>query len=323
MADLKGPGAVVRIWSANLSRTLRFYFDGEETPRFVAKTVELLGGKVPPFAYPFSYEASRGWDFYYPLPYAQSLKITVDNTDNNASRNMYYQVGYRTYDAGTQVETFQPDSINAEQTAAAGKLLTNPYTPPYVPEFKTIQIRGKGTASMSLPPGPRAVSYFVFRLRKPPMPIGAGFDHPSQIWNLFRQIIFEAEFDGQTCVRVPIGDFFGAAPGPTPYVTYPIQVDKDGSLSCRFVMPYAKSAVFRFRNTGSSRALLEVATETFPYQWTGDSYHFMAQWTGEHGRTRPMRDMTFLATSGEGIFVGDNLHVSNPTPAWWGEIGRA
>src|SRR5690349_20435367 len=29
MADLTGPGAVVRIWSANPGGTLRFYFDGE------------------------------------------------------------------------------------------------------------------------------------------------------------------------------------------------------------------------------------------------------------------------------------------------------
>lgn len=319
MADLKGPGAVVRIWSANPAGTLRFYFDGEETPRFVARTIDLLGGKVAPFAYPYAYEASRGWNFYYPLPYAQSLKITVDDTDNNASRSMYYQVGYRTYEAGTQVETFQPGSVDTDQIASAGKLLTNPYTPPYVPEFKAVQLRSRGSASITLPPGPKAVSYLVFRLRKPPVPAGAAFEHPGQVWNQFRQIIFEAEFDGQVCIRVPIGDFFGAAPGPTPYVTYPIQVDKDGSLSCRFVMPYEKTGIFRFRNTGGSRAEISVATEVFPYEWTADSYHFMAQWTGEHGRTRPMRDMSFLNTTGEGIFVGDNMHISNPTPAWWGE----
>ena len=80
MADLTGPGAVVRIWSANPSGTLRFYFDGEETPRFTAKTIELLGGKVQPFGFPFAYEAAKGWDFYYPLPYAKSLKVTVDDT---------------------------------------------------------------------------------------------------------------------------------------------------------------------------------------------------------------------------------------------------
>ena len=39
MADLKGPGTVVRIWSANPDGLLRFYFDGESTPRFMTRAI--------------------------------------------------------------------------------------------------------------------------------------------------------------------------------------------------------------------------------------------------------------------------------------------
>src|SRR5579862_8943374 len=124
MADLTGPGAVVRIWSANPVGTLRFYFDGEETPRFVEKTADLLGGKVGAFKAPFAYEAARGWDFYYPLPYAKSLKITVDNSDNDGSKHLYYHVGYRTYAPGTQVETFQPDKVDSDAIDRIGNELT-------------------------------------------------------------------------------------------------------------------------------------------------------------------------------------------------------
>ena len=44
MADLRGPGAVTRIWSANPTGTLRFYFDGEAEPRLAVHTGDLLDG---------------------------------------------------------------------------------------------------------------------------------------------------------------------------------------------------------------------------------------------------------------------------------------
>jgi hypothetical protein len=319
MADLTGPGAVVRIWSANPGGTLRFYFDGETEPRFVAKTADLLGGHTAPFADPFAYESAKGWNFYYPLPYAKSLKITVDNSDGDQARNLYYHVGYRTYQAGTQVDTFQPSAVDTAQLEQVGKQLSNPYTPGYRPDYHDLKLRAGGSAIFKLPNGPRAVTYFYAKLIPAALPKNATFDDPNQIYNQLRQIVLEAEFDGETCIRVPLGDFFGAAPGTNAYQTFPIQVDADGGMACRFVMPYAKTGTIRLINMGTVRAGVTLAAETVRYAWDATSYHFKAQWNGEHARTRPMRDMTFLKTTGEGVFVGDNMLVSNPVPAWWGE----
>lgn len=330
MADLVGPGAVVRIWSANPAGTLRFYFDGEETPRFVEKTADLLGGRVSPFVAPYAYVAARGWNFYYPLPYAKSLKITVDDSDNDGARSLYYHVGFRTYTAGTQVETFDPKSIDTDHLTLVGKLLTNPYTPGYLPDYKNLSVGPSKEVTMKLPAGPKAITYLFVKLLPqkmvksrrgggPEIDDPGGFSDPRQVYNQLRQVIMEAEFDGETCVRAPIGDFFGTAPGINKYKSFPLQVDADGGMSCRFVMPYAKTGTLRFINKGGAKADLKVFAETFNYKWDANSYHFKAQWTGEHGRTRPMRDMTFLKTTGEGVFVGDNLHVTNPSKSWWGE----
>ncbi len=330
MADLNGPGAVVRIWSANPAGTLRFYFDGEETPRFVQKTTALLGGTVEPFKTPFGYEAARGWNFYYPLPYAKSLKVTVDDSDNDGSKHLYYHVGYRTYASGTQVETFNPSAVDTAEIDRIGKLLVSPYVPGYLPDYKEIQLKPGGTSSQRLPNGPKAVSYLAVKLVpyfKAILPENiqnrdartTGFDDPNQIYNQLRQVVLEADFDGETCIRAPLGDFFGTAPGVNPFHTFPFHVEPDGTMGCRFVMPYAKTGIVRFVNTGKARVTLRFYAETVHYDWDAASYHFKAQWTGEHARTRPMRDMTFLKTTGEGVFVGDNMHVSNPSPAWWGE----
>ncbi|HVL40471.1 MAG TPA: hypothetical protein VM328_13860, partial [Fimbriimonadaceae bacterium] len=90
MADLRGPGAVVRIWSANPAGVIRFYFDGEAGPRLEAKMADLLTGKVPPFEAPFAYGAAQGTNLYFPIPYSRGLKITVDNSDNDRARALYY-----------------------------------------------------------------------------------------------------------------------------------------------------------------------------------------------------------------------------------------
>ncbi len=41
--------------------------------------------------------AERGGNLYFPLPYAGSLKITIEEKDKPVS--LYYEIGYRTYPA--------------------------------------------------------------------------------------------------------------------------------------------------------------------------------------------------------------------------------
>mgnify|MGYP006906742739 CR=1 FL=1 len=52
MVDTSGPGALVRIWSANPAGTMRIYLDGAEQPVIEAAMPDLLGGKFPGFPRP-------------------------------------------------------------------------------------------------------------------------------------------------------------------------------------------------------------------------------------------------------------------------------
>ena len=74
MAELKGPGAVVRIWSANPQGTIRFYVDGQTLPEFIVNMEDLLSGRHPDFPPPFSGRRSGGANLYYPIPYQRNLK---------------------------------------------------------------------------------------------------------------------------------------------------------------------------------------------------------------------------------------------------------
>lgn len=107
MADMPGPGAIVRIWSPNPGGTLRIYLDGQEKPALEYAMADLLAGKHPLLPPPIAANLSMGWNLYFPVPYAKHCKVTCDKG------GQYYHVGYRTYPAGTDVKTFSVVQLEA------------------------------------------------------------------------------------------------------------------------------------------------------------------------------------------------------------------
>ncbi|MCW5776973.1 MAG: hypothetical protein KIS87_11085, partial [Phycisphaeraceae bacterium] len=117
MMDAQGPGAIVRVWSANPKGTLRVYLDGRDTPALEAPMDALLGGTWSPGPFvlgpPLAATRARGWNLYLPIPYASRCVVTSD------ADGFYYQVNYRTYEPGTQVEPFTMDALLAQADAVA------------------------------------------------------------------------------------------------------------------------------------------------------------------------------------------------------------
>lgn len=119
LAEADGPGAIVRIWSANPEGTLRIRLDGaivlEEDFR------KLTTGAVAEFPPPFGEETARGCTLYFPFPYAKSMKVTC------TKGGQYYHVNYRTYPEGN-VETYARrkyalPKIAIEETWTSGELV--------------------------------------------------------------------------------------------------------------------------------------------------------------------------------------------------------
>jgi hypothetical protein len=322
MADLKGPGAVVRVWSANPQGTIRFYFDGEATPRIVAPMADFLTGKVAPFKDPFSYGAAQGTDLYFPFPYAKSLKVTAEGT-----RGLYYHVNYRTYASGTRVETFdqrQLDRAGKEMRTAAEHLAR---AEPAMPRG----LATMGHAESVVQPGSRelclnlgqAGTIAEFRVRVPMSTKtfikAPEWEDPDATHNLMRNLILEMEADGERTIEVPVGDFFATAPGVNETRTLPFQITDDGWMVCRLPMPFQRNAKIWLNNVGPVPVKVATSAKVEMKAPPRDAYHLYAQWTAEYASTRPMRDMELLNARGEGYWLGSNLHIANPTPAWWGE----
>ena len=138
--DEKGPGAITRIWMTTNDKrgTLRFYFDGADTPEIeipaydMARFPATVGTAFSLTHTHYEDELSKtgGNTFFLPLPYARSCRITLEEPDYTVKIPRYYHIGYRTYANGTNVRTFSLREVRkfADRIAEVNRKLLSPET---------------------------------------------------------------------------------------------------------------------------------------------------------------------------------------------------
>jgi hypothetical protein len=310
MMDAAGPGAIVRIWSANPAGTLRIYLDGSDTPALESKMSDILGGKFPGLPRPIAGEYSKGWNLYFPIPYAKHCKVTSDQG------NFYYHVNYRTYPTARPVTTFSADQIPAlaSEIQAVLARLEAPGAAPRAAGATSkpfdVQVAPGQEATLAKLTGPQAISRFQVRWAP-----ADDRDEPA-----LRSTVVEMTFDGEQTVAAPLGDFFGTAPGLNAYESLPLSVTKDGQLDCRWVMPFRSAAEVRIRNLGKAAVALRGELVTEPFAWCDAAMLFHAKWRSEFDvPTEPKIDWNYLVAKGQGVFAGVAFAIDNPVKDWWGE----
>jgi hypothetical protein len=339
LAEMDGPGCVVRIWSANPgdAGTIRIYVDGAKKPVIEAPMKDLLSGKWQtetggkkwtPFPDPIAHERSRGVNLYFPIAYAKHCKIAVDKPD------IYYHVDYRTYPEETEVESFsfrQLQGIWGERSFIGGtrKGLILKQLRGEALE-RTFNVGGETkkarTNQSNLGPSTRAP---VLTLKGPGVvcSLTAHIGKYKYDEEALRGLLLTGSFDGAAKAQIwcPLGDFFGSAPGANPSKSLPFSVRNRQKAKGKvefgafWMMPFEKSAVFKVQNLGKQPVSVEIEVEYHPYRWTDRSMHFHAKWRTDTMKTRPFRDYTYCDLRGKGVYVGNMLSILNPVTAWWGE----
>ncbi len=313
MVDVDGPGAIVRIWSANPEGNLRVYIDGSDEPAIEANMRNLLGGQVHGFPVPLAGQRAKGWNLYFPIAYAKHCKITSDKG------GFYYHVNYRTYEAGTEVTSYSRADMGtySAKIKEVAERLASPREGSNVPadaERDTVRF------SETCIPGPEFTLADIGGSKAIcDMQLQIDAEDPELA---ARGVVLYMIFDGQQTVEVPLGDFFGTAPGLTSYEAMPSGITEGEAPVCwsHWVMPFAKNAVIKVRNFTGQAVEIKGSLATVPYEWKASSLLFHAKWRIERAiPSRPMTDWTHMCLNGQGRFVGGHLHVINPVRNWWGE----
>ncbi len=317
LLDVRGPGAIVRLWTATPAGTLRVYLDGDSRPAVEAPFADLLSGAVSPFVAPLAHVTARGYNLYFPIPYRSRCVVTVDSIvspdpfTGRPTAKLYYQIGYRTYPAAAAagLRPFAASEVDRAVGAlgrVAAVLRDGP--PPLEPRA------GRTTAEISTPatviPAPAGGGQLT-ELR-----LGTAERNPEKL----AATTLSIAFDGEETIRAPLVAFFGTSPGWNPYTSLPMTVSADGTLTCRFVMPFNKRAVITIASDGPGAAVGGSAVvDARPFG--PDALLFHARWRPRALlATRPFRDWHIGTIEGRGHLVGTMLDVENPPSAvWWGE----
>lgn len=267
LLDADGPGAVVRLWTANPQGELKVYIDNAPRPVIDVPFAKLFDGSVPPFTAPLSGTSSGGFYSYLPLPYAHHCRITVDNPGP-----LYYHVNYLTYPGHTPVTSFALP-LSAEDQAAEARVASAWTTPVWpAPGLSRTQTIAAGqTKTLEQDHGPGVVE--VVQVTAP------AIDDAS-----LRRLVLRAYFDAHRTpdIVAPLSDFFGNAYRRGSDFSSLLLRHQGDIFAARFPMPFRRSARFSLQNGNSAPVTLTwaeaVSSQPFPRNRVG---YFHAQWRQE------------------------------------------
>lgn len=330
IADSKGPGAIVRLWSAAISGTIRLYLDDKDTPVYSGPALDFFHRTLNAFPQAQAFKQDlldksiyQRDASYAPIPYARRMRLIWTG---DLKTIHFYQVQVRIYAPGTSVKTFSPQDLATYSTSISQVMaeLSDPDNnlPPRSQQtphaFDQFLEPGESAEVITLN-GPAALERLRLRLEAE--------DTDLALRQTLLHIICDDFPWGQ--VQSPIGDFFGAAPGVNPYQSLPFSVHPDGTMVSRWVMPFQKNLKIKLENGGHQKVRIKGAALPIDHEWNEkSSMHFRARWRVDHeliASNRDVQDLPFLLAHGQGLYVGTTSFLLNPnnvpTPYgnWWGE----
>ncbi len=347
MAELEGPGCIVRLWSANPEGVIRFYLDGDTEPTYEFDFDALMSGDIEPFNRPLVWqrqvvlgaprpEGRPSPDFmnwgvpyihregnaastcYVPIPFAKSCKVTsttlrADGYAHAPPRRLYYQVGYKLYPKDWQVETFslplKPEyKAKLEEVARLWNACGEDPQP--AGDVRT------QNATIEVKPGGTAK---LFDLNGPATIRQFHAKVISKDPLATRNVVLRAFWDGETepSVLTPIGDFFGRAVGREAYRSLPVGMTDEMDY-CYWRMPFQKHGTLAVENQGTEAVTIEYRIVYTTGPVPENVAYFHAKWR----REAPGRNFDYAlldCDGGAGVFVGDVLAIDNRLGKWWGE----
>jgi len=262
LAEMRGPGSITRIQMTGknpegehprIYGRIKIFVDSKDRP-IVDLPMEDFYGKVKPFVPPFATTTSGSYICYLPIPFSRYCKVVVtDHQDRFARRvnglgqtipHLYYQICWRKAPAGVKVEPF-----------TMGISPTRERLVKQVAEWFERTPRALDLKSAIWRPG-ETLEVYSAKGRSVIEQISVASQN---IANL--RIIIHWDGSDKPAVDVPAWTFFAAGLEPRPFKSLALGFDGK-AYSCRFPMPFEKSARVAIKNTGSEEATVSVAVKS-------------------------------------------------------------
>lgn len=301
--DVEGPGCIYNLWFTSIHEfsRLRFYFDGETTPRVDLDVRAFFSGREAPFLAPLVGDervSSGGFYSYLPMPFVRSCLVAT------VGEPWFYHILYHTYASGEGIQTF----TGAEDTSTVRALWERAGEDPKESAGNRV-ISG----TLSLATGETATLAEI---------VGAGSIASLKLWpttpteEMLNQTWLRIYWDEENLpsVDAPLGLFFGSGLGEAAVRGLLIGMEPGGSYYCYFPMPYWRAARLELNNGAPTAIALayEVQYSQTPYP-QGQAGYFHARYN-ERRMDADGDDYVILETEGTGQYVGTVLAMSGAEP---------
>ena len=115
LADIDGPGTIQHIWitvseKAYRDTVLRFYWDAEETPSIEVPLGDFFcNGHALRYnvsSIPVAVNPVGGFNCYWPMPFRQRARVTIESQHGEPIRGFFYQITYELGDVPAEAAYF-------------------------------------------------------------------------------------------------------------------------------------------------------------------------------------------------------------------------
>lgn len=288
IAELKGPGAITRLWTPTpIDAPIEFYIDGERSPRIVMPLNQLFTGRQAPFTGPLVGRGAGGFWSYVPIEFARSIKVLV-----RAPKLQFYQLNYALYSPGTRLR--RTDSP--------------------VPRELRMPSEGRAVISeVSLPPRGTAT---LFQTDRPGRIVSLRLGPASAFAGDARDVDLRVTWDGaaQPAIEMPVSEFFAYSFGDPAARSLLLGTENDMNF-VQLPMPFSRSAKLELVSRRTSGQPISIRAELIASDRgrAPDEAYLHARWNRE---TRARKGFPFpmLDVTGRGHLVGYTLQVQGAVP---------
>jgi len=308
LADLSGPGSIVRLWFGGAAGRLAVYVDGEPEPAFNTPLGNLFLDSVSMFRPPIAGFVGSGCYSYVPIPFEESCRV-VYYGDVPAPP---YHITYADFENTTNLQSFSLSALNGhdkryfgdwDKTWSVGneRRLHDPGQEHL--HFTKVPVYPRKNLHLWTIPNPGVITEIE-------MEVGA-FD-PETIQQLWLAIFWDGA--DEPGVLAPLGGLFGSAIPPDKNYGGPVLGRDDNRMWLRFPMPFHRSAEVRLINASQSKV-------DFQYwiTWRDDpspgKYYFHAR--HNQAITQQGRPYDVARIDGRGHFVGCSLATRGADSHWY------
>ncbi|MBN1123374.1 MAG: DUF2961 domain-containing protein [Sedimentisphaerales bacterium] len=320
--EADGPGCIYNFWFTGSNIALhwgkiRFYFDGEKTPRFECTEKELFSGEKKPFLYPLATDAfisSGGFSCSAPIPFAKHLKITTEKTVG------FYNIYYQLY-KDRSLTSWTPDQEYSRLITLFERCGSEPKNFPE--KVKNI----RKAVSLGRASGRERPQRELLSLNQ------AGAVQSIKINPLYapdtyslNHIYLQIFYDGQDkpAVDVPIGPFFGSGLGEANVRSLFVGMSTSGTYYCYLPMPFRKGIRIILQNRSHDSGGEFFYEICYTKGFSKEQNTGMAGYFGVHYNTAwPIveeKDYILFDYNGKGAVVGQVMTVEPVKPdrkRWW------